>query len=377
MAKHRPSTYEVRESNKPFNGKFWRVIGYKGGKRKQHWFDTKAQAERDARDRNLQLANHGTSLELSSFDRADALIAQSMLATYGVNLADAARHYVSLAQIRAASRPLDVFIHEYEAEMTARVGIGPGCLKPGSLKAIKETFRRIEARFGSKLLSDITTKEIESWLLGMTYEDGSKGLSQRSKKRHFTYTMQIFSAAKKKELITMNPVTNVEARLFESEDEEPEILTVEEVRRLLKVACPETKPLFAIAAFAAIRWSEIKKLEWGKHIKLDENEITVIAGTAKTGSRRVVTILPTLAAFLAPYRDGTGSVLPRVYEARRPSTDRFDRLRRKVVKVAGLYPWKQNCLRHSFISYLLAIRQDASYVAYQAGNSPAKTTRHL
>jgi hypothetical protein len=110
MAKHRPSTYEVRESTKPFNGKCWRVIGYKDGKRKQYWFSSKDDATKDAWDRNLQLSNHGSSLELSSFYRADALTAQRLLAPYhGVSLADAARHYVSFAVARAASKPLGRF----------------------------------------------------------------------------------------------------------------------------------------------------------------------------------------------------------------------------------------------------------------------------
>jgi hypothetical protein len=38
--------------------------------------------------------------------------------------------------------------------------------------------------------------------------------------------------------------------------------------------------------------------------------------------------------------------------------------------------WKQNALRHSFISYRLALVQDVNRVALEAGNSPQMIFRH-
>ena len=84
------------------------------------------------------------------------------------------------------------------------------------------------------------------------------------------------------------------------EGEEISILSPEEVSRLLEVACDETRPLYALAAFAGVRWAEIE-LEWSD---IRENEIVIKAAKAKTRSRRVVEILPNLRKFLAPYRAG-------------------------------------------------------------------------
>ena len=92
-----------------------------------------------------------------------------------------------------------------------------------------------------------------------------------------------------------------------SEKEDITVLTPEEVARLLSFTDDETRPLYAIAAFAGVRWGEIERLEWKD---IHDNEIVVTAGKAKTRSRRIVDIQPNLKTFLAPYQGKRGSVLP-------------------------------------------------------------------
>ena len=131
---------------------------------------------------------------------------------------------------------------------------------------------------------------------------------------------------------------------------------------MLNHAPADYLPLLALGAFAGLRTAEAERLEW-KDIDLAGGFITVAAGKAKTRSRRLVPILPTLRAWLATYAERRGKVWPDSDRARK-------RARREMLKASGV-KWKDNALRHSFISYRLAEIQNAAQVSLEAGNSPA------
>ena len=260
------------------------------------------------------------------------------------------------AAARSASKPLDQFLVEYEASIAHRVESGE--LRNGSLKAIKETFVKVEAEFGNRILSDISAADIERWLDRMP-------VGLRTKKRHRAYALQAFNAARRQKLISSNPVEEVGYKGRKNDAEEITVLAPEQLRRLFACADPEIRPLYAIAAFAGVRWNEIEQLNW-EDIK--EHEIVISARIAKTRSRSIIPIRPALASFLT--ERGTGSLLPRIYSARRPSVRRLDFLRARAEKKAGLYPWPRNACRHSFISYVLAIDKDENKIALESGNTP-------
>ena len=145
--------------------------------------------------------------------------------------------------------------------------------------------------------------------------------------------------------------------------------TAEQMRTMLAKAVPDIVPCLVLGGFAGLRSAEISRLNW-RDVKLKERVIVIGAQTAKTASRRVVPIQDNLAAWLEPVAKKEGRVSPAPTEG--ALTNRF-------VRDAGLAAgmnWVRNGLRHSFVSYRLAVTHDPARVATEAGNSPAMVHRH-
>ena len=204
------------------------------------------------------------------------------------------------------------------------------------------------------MIATITTNEIESWL-----ESLGVGPVTRNTFRRDVCTLFSFSLNRK--YCADNPAsatTRAKERI-----EEVRAFSVEQVRRLLAASSAETLPFWAIGAFAGLRPSEIRRLEWSD-VDFDDALITVRAGKTP---KRFVKILPNLLAWLTPYRDRFGKVCPNNFR-KRNAQDKT---------AAGLKnDWPMNALRHSFGSYWLAQFNDINALALEMGNSPAVILKH-
>jgi integrase len=140
-----------------------------------------------------------------------------------------------------------------------------------------------------------------------------------------------------------------------------------ELAALLKHASLQVAPCIVLSAFAGLRAEEIMRLEWSD-VERRPGFIEVAAHKAKTATRRIVPIVDSLSRWLA--------IAPRNGERVWPRSKAwyFEALRNAAAS-AGI-TWKQNALRHSFISYRLAEIQDVNRVALEAGNSPQMIFRH-
>jgi len=163
--------------------------------------------------------------------------------------------------------------------------------------------------------------------------------------------------------------TDLLARV-EKRSEKPapvEIFTPAQLAILLKNASAEFAPCLALGAFAGLRAEEILRLDWAD-IERRPGFIEVAAHKAKTATRRIVPLSDNLARWLAIAPRNASRVWPH-------SKDCFFHAMRDVAADAKI-KWKQNALRHSFISYRLAEIQDVNRVALEAGNSPQMIFRH-
>jgi integrase len=109
------------------------------------------------------------------------------------------------------------------------------------------------------------------------------------------------------------------------------------------------------------------RLDWAD-VERRPGFIEVAAHKAKTATRRIVPLSDNLAGWLA--------IAPRNAErVWQHSKAWFFEAMRNAASDAKV-KWKQNALRHSFISYRLAEIQDVNRVALEAGNSPQMIFRH-
>jgi len=183
---------------------------------------------------------------------------------------------------------------------------------------------------------------------------------------------QLARVAKPAGVGVTNPVEKTERP--DPEDAQIAIYTPSELNRLIAAASKDFLPCLVIGAFAGLRSTEIMGLAWSD-INFARGHIVASSKKKGTPSRRLVPIQPNLAAWLCSYAAKKGNVWPgkpdKFSEAQQ-DTAAATAVETDVEKgIAAQDPvtWKHNGLRHSFISYRLAVLQDDAKTALEAGNS--------
>ena len=214
----------------------------------------------------------------------------------------------------------------------------------------------------------ITHEDLSGWL------DRLK-VSPRTRKNFRTAAVGLFKFAKDQGHLPRNVQTEAELlpdikRLKAvTKDAEIGIYTPKQFLKMLEAAPAHLLPVLAIGGLAGLRSSEICRLKWQD---IRKNEIIVKANDAKTGSRRVVPVVPALALWLSKVKRGEDE--QRVCQ----NYSKESALARAVTKAlnsAGIIP-VHNGLRHSFCTYRLADIKNAAQVALEAGNSQTMLFRH-
>jgi integrase len=207
---------------------------------------------------------------------------------------------------------------------------------------MKETLKKFRARFATAPIKVLEGNEIKAWL-------AQEPLAIKTRNRHLGYVKNIFGMAKGWKLVERNPFEGIGA-FNNPRKEKIEILTPEEMTRFLSALDRDWLPFFAISAFTGLRSDEVGRLDWSE-IKLDRSLIDLPSTKSKNGKRKLEEVPENLSAILSGFVRAEGSVKP---------AKKLSFARNNARLTAGIDPWKQNCIRHSFCSYAVAVNWTAT-----------------
>jgi len=338
----------------------WQVDGLRdeGGKRMRKFFSSRDDANEWLKERRPQLRNQGrAAMGLTDAQRVDAVRALVLLEPHGVSLTAAAEAFQARAKLLSRSVTFSALRDElvkakksdkksdhYVADLTSRLAV----------------FGR---EFDDRQVAAIEPNEIDDWLRNL-------GLSQTSRFNFRKVLRTAFAFAVMRGYAAENAV--LKTAKVKADPTVPGILTPKEIAALLAAADPRVAAAFALSAFAGLRDAEVGRMTWDR-VDLVSGHVKVDAAIAKTSSRRLIPISDNLRAWLAPLARSEGPIRP---TGRLPYTlQRYARdAALKALLAAGgpaknLQSWPKNALRHSFVSYRLAITANPAQVAMEAGHS--------
>ncbi|MCF7732941.1 MAG: site-specific integrase, partial [Akkermansiaceae bacterium] len=345
-----------------------------GGRRRTRCLASLEEAGMIGQQTTVRLANGSVADEVTKRDMELLRHCEHTAQQFGVSLTAAMDEWAS-ARKTAGEIPLSDAVRFYAAN---RIDL----LAVRTIAQVADEF--VESRCGSGVteiyvrncktslkrftdcvkgnIADVTVADINRFLKGLA----SLGPVSRNGIRRNIVTM--FGFAKRHGYLHPDRKTAAEqSESFKEPETEIEIFTPGEMEKILLAAHARILPLIAIGAFAGIRSAEVCKLNW-EDIKWDRGHIEIAGKKAKTAARRLVPLPDNLKAWLAPWRDETGPIIT--------INDPSGALGDTAVKAQIPGGWRQNALRHSFISYRVAETGDVARTALEAGNSPKMIFRH-
>jgi integrase len=340
------------------------VAYHDAGQRNRRMFADLAKAKAEAKVIADRLtAGQGAALELTGQDRDSYLYAIRKLKAlqvplnvvvdeyvkargFNVPLVEAAKSY---AESHNAKLPDKTVMEVYQEMLAAKRRDGASEAYLHDLKSRLGHF----SRDFKVSIANVQTADIDGWLRGLK-------LSARSRNNHRNVVVALLNFAKAAGYLNRDRTTAADhTALARKKVEAIEVFTPLEFAKLLAAADDAVLPFFVLGGFCGLRTIEIKRLLW-EDIRWPESSVVISAAIAKTRTRRLAPLTPPAATWLSRWKGTTGRVV---------TVEIVDQQVRKICKTAGV-AWKHNGLRHSFITYRLAMSKDFVRTAFEAGNSP-------
>lgn len=336
---------------------------YNGGKRVQQNFADKAQAKRVAKQVLGGLAGDAELVDAVATPEIESLVAAKKVLAPGYALHVAVEeHAQAISKLGKSTlhEAVEFFLRHHRtdvprlplkdvSELFAKSREQSG-LSPHYVYLCRKYTRKLVEGFPGQCLSDLTTAELDQWLSGLKL-----GPTTKNDMRRVMGTCGNWAERQGHLIKGMNPFLGM-ARYKEG-CSDVSIFTPEQLAALLKKADATLRPFIAVGAFAGLRMAELQRLDWSE-INLESGYITVAASKSKTRRRRLVPISENLKLWLTAAKRKTGPLCLHQQSQRTAS------------KLCEGFRWPKNGLRHSYISYRLAILNDTARVALEAGNSP-------
>ena len=357
-------SFRVFKLSSPNGKKEWKIEGRPTGRRERYYFVTEKEAKAAARNLNDQIAAFGTQTSLTDSQRVMAAECIEMLRPYDKSLYDAVHFLRDTLDRQASSIAVAALCKRVEAEFERRLAGKE--ISPRHAESMRETLRKFERRFGEETLSLLTAHEIKTWL-------SSLDLAVKTRNRHLGYVQNMLNLAKSWHLLPSNPLDEVVPFNDPAKrGRQVSVLTPEQLKKFLEALRPEFVPFFAISAFTGLRRAEVERLDWNE-VKLDRRLIDLPFGKSKNGKRKLLEIPENLTKILSDehvrkiFLTSRGSVLPP-----RPG---LQIVMTEAATKAGISPWPQNVLWHSFCSYAVTLR-GLTWTAGQADHSERMLREH-
>jgi integrase len=383
-----------------YQSDIYTVAYYVGTKRVRRKFSDLAKARREAEMVAIKLANGETeALKLTGGDRADYVRAMQKLREWkpGVDLNLVVTDYVAvvrrLPEHTSLSEAVEFYLKRHPIGLPAKTVrevvdelIASKASAGKSGVYIKDLTSRLGAFADSFQLriTSVTGKQIEEYIRSLktinSNESQRRQLAGRTQNNIRRLVSTLFKFAIKRGYLPKDhdEISGVEKASVDSG--EIEVFSTAELQKLFAACLTPVKergkwrtreemiPYLAVAAFCGLRAAEIMRLDWSEiHLTGTEKFVEVTAGKAKTASRRTVPITDNCAAWLERYAKPSGPVI---------NLSRADKQLFLYLAEKSGVAWKHNGLRHSFISYRLAVVKDVGQVSLEAGNSPGMVFKH-
>jgi integrase len=324
------------------------VDARRDGRGERLFYKTKGEAETKADQ--LRTADRNSGREAFAIPaklREEALECAALLAPAGATLREAVEYYLSHAKPVGGPRSVAAVVADF---LAAKKNAGR---KPEYLRIQGHVLGYFGKTFGEREIHSLAHAEISAWMHSQPWK-------LRTRDNYRRDLGNLFGFAQKHGHCAANPLAKMEHATLD--DSPPGIVTVSQAGALLTAAehheGGELLPYVAIGLFAGLRASELGALDWSE-VSLSERTIEVCAHKAKTRARRIVTMSENLAAWLAPYAQPAGGIVP---------AEAFAPKWRRVRKHALISPWPKNALRHSFASYHVAAHHDAARTSLEMGH---------